>query len=280
MNSSWILRIKRKDEPGIIFRITGILAELGANIIENEEFVDKEKILFFMRTEFEWNGEKSELEKHLSVYLNSDSEWTVDRKRTKKIWILATKEHHCLSEILVRTYHKEWNAEVLGVISNHDVLRGFSEKLGFRYFFLNHENKSRENHEKEIENILDSSGEFDFIILAKYMRILGPDFSVKYSGKTVNIHHSFLPAFIGARPYRQAFERGVKIIGATAHFVTPELDQGPIISQSVVPVDHSFTEEDLIRTGRDVEVRVLVSAMKLIFEERVFIDGNKTVILK
>ena len=280
MNSAWILRIKRKDEPGIIFRITGILSGLGANIIENEEFVDKEKSLFFMRTEFEWNGEKTELEMHLSGFLYPDSEWTVDRRRTRKIWVLATKEHHCLSEILVRTYHREWNAEVIGVISNHEVLRDFTEKLGFRYFYADHSGKDRKDHEKEIENILLSSEDFDFIVLAKYMRILSPEFSERYSGKTLNIHHSFLPAFIGARPYRQAFERGVKIIGATAHFVTPDLDQGPIISQSVVPVDHSFTEEDLIRTGRDIEVQVLVSAMKLIFEERVFIDGNKTVILK
>lgn len=280
MSSEWILRIKRKDEPGIIFRITGILSGLGANIIENEEFVDKEKSLFFMRTEFEWNGEKPELERSLSQFLHSDSEWTVDRKRIKKIWVLATKEHHCLSDILVRTYHREWNVEVIGVISNHEVLRDFTEKLGFRFFCVSHENKDRKDHEKEIKNILNSSGAFDFIVLAKYMRILSPEFSAEYSGKTVNIHHSFLPAFIGARPYRQAFERGVKIIGATAHFVTSDLDQGPIISQSVVPVDHSFTEEDLIRTGRDVEVQVLVSAMKLIFEERVFIDGNKTVILK
>lgn len=275
----YILRIECPDRKGLIFDTMKILLTHKSNILENEEFVDEFSQQFFMRTEFILDGNIHELKQDLENFFKDTANIELLPKRKKKLWVLVTKEHHCLSEILVRSFHGDWNAEVKGIISNHEVLRKFSEMFDYQYYFVSHENKTKEEMEKEIIEIIDSQGEFDYIILAKYMRILSEAFTKKYESKIVNIHHSFLPAFIGARPYKQAFDRGVKIIGATAHFVTANLDEGPIIAQGVIPVDHTYTEEDLKNSGRDVEVRVLTEAIKFLLEDRVFINGNKTVIL-
>lgn len=276
----WILRVTKKDEPGIIFQIARALVEINANIIENDEFVDNENGTFFMRTVFSFSGEREEIENSLKKCSGYSASWTLNVVTDKKIWVFATKEYHCISDILVRTFYKEWKTQVLGVISNHEILREITEKFNVPFFFISHENKSKEKMEEEIRGILDSHGEFDYIVLAKYMRILSPEFTASYRERIINIHHSFLPAFIGAKPYKQAFDRGVKIIGATAHFVTETLDAGPIIAQGVVHVDHTYTEENLALCGRDVEVQVLSSALKLVFEDRVFVNGNKTVIFR
>jgi formyltetrahydrofolate deformylase len=280
MENTWILKVTKPDQPGIIANITRILYSAKANIVENEEFVDPISCIFFMRTEFRAAPEKmEEIRFELNGYFTHHDDWTLVPKATKKIWVLCTKEHHCLGDILLRNLYKEWNAEVVGVISNHNILKQLSDRFDSPYFYVSHEDKTREEHEKEIKDII-SSKEFDYIVLAKYMRVLSPDFVSRFDGKIINIHHSFLPAFTGARPYHQAFVRGVKIIGATAHFVNSELDQGPIIHQSIREVDHSYTEEDLIRAGRDVEVQVLSHALNLTFEERVFIYQNKTVVFR
>ncbi|NJN35464.1 MAG: formyltetrahydrofolate deformylase [Saprospiraceae bacterium] len=171
----------------------------------------------------------------------------------------------------------KWNAEILGVIGNHNVLQKLTEQLDIPFHFISHEDKTRETHEQEILLKIKEL-QPDFLILAKYMRILSAEFVQHFENKIINIHHSFLPAFIGANPYRQAYERGVKIIGATAHFVNNNLDEGPIIIQNVIPADHTHSPSEMAQMGRDVEKLALAKALKLVFDNRVFVSGNKTII--
>jgi formyltetrahydrofolate deformylase len=171
------------------------------------------------------------------------------------------------------------NAEIQGVVANHDTLQQLSEQFGLPFDQVSAEGHSREAHEASMIEAIEQY-EFDYIVMAKYMRILSNAFVSRYAHRIINIHHSFLPAFIGANPYRQAYERGVKVIGATAHFATEKLDEGPIIAQGTIPVDHTHNAMDMARSGRDVEKTVLANALHLLFEDRVFVQGNKTVILR
>jgi formyltetrahydrofolate deformylase len=191
--------------------------------------------------------------------------------------VLASKEHHCLGDLLIRQAFGELNAKVLAVIANHAVLQPLVTKFELPFHFISHETLTREAHEAEMLRIIEPL-QPDYLVLAKYMRVLTPEFVRRFPTRIVNIHHSFLPAFVGARPYQQAFDRGVKVIGATAHFVTEKLDEGPIVVQQVMPVDHTHTAHDLSQAGRDVEQMVLARALRLVFEERVFLCGNRTVI--
>ncbi|MCL4115948.1 UNVERIFIED_CONTAM: hypothetical protein GTU68_032766 [Idotea baltica] len=190
---------------------------------------------------------------------------------------MCTTEPHCIGDLLVRNEFGTMNTEIVGVISNHEKLRSLVERFNLPFHFISHKNKERIEHENEIHEILEQY-EPEYIVLAKYMRILTPSFVARYKHRLINIHHSFLPAFIGANPYRQAYERGVKIIGATAHFVTDNLDEGPIIAQDVKRVGHRFSAKDMSKAGKDVEKIVLANALSLVFNERVFIHGNKTII--
>ena len=191
--------------------------------------------------------------------------------------VLASREHHCLADLLVRHTFGELNARVLAVVSNHDTLSPLTKRFDVPFHQVSHVGIERDAHEAAL---LEVVGRYDpeCLVLAKYMRILSPGFVCHFPARIVNIHHSFLPAFVGARPYHQAFHRGVKVIGATAHFVTDELDQGPIIVQQVIPVDHSYTPADLAQAGRDVEQVVLARALRLVFEDRVFLCGNRAII--
>jgi len=192
---------------------------------------------------------------------------------------MVTKEYHCLSDILTRNHFKTLGANVECVIGNHIDLQNITERFNVPFHLVEHENKSREDFEAEIKQVIRSYDP-DYLILAKFMRILSPEFISAFMLKIINIHHSFLPAFIGADPYRQAFKRGVKIIGATAHFVTNDLDDGPIITQKIIPVNHSYTLTDLVRAGRENETAALAKAMQLVFEDRVFVYNNKTVVFE
>jgi len=195
----------------------------------------------------------------------------------KRLVVLASKEHHCLADLLVRHEFGELNARILAVASNHDTLAGLVAKFELPFHHVSHEGMDRQKHEAGLLRILGGY-EPELVVLAKYLRILSPDFVAHFPSRLLNIHHSFLPAFEGARPYQQAFQRGVKVIGATAHFVTDELDKGPIIVQQVIPVDHTHTAQDLAQAGRDVEQLALARALKLVLEDRVFLCGNRTVI--
>ena len=272
-----LLLINCPDEPGLVYKITGVLFGHQLNIIRNGEFVERHDNHFFMRTEFAGTVEPAALMTELEAVLPPDARIRLTNNHQKDIVLMATKEHHCLSELLVRHAFGEMNARVLAVVSNYEVLGDLTRRFDIPFHFISHEGKSREAHEAEVLGVL---GHYqpEFVVLAKYMRILSSDFVAHYSNRLINIHHSFLPAFVGASPYAQAYERGVKIIGATAHFVNEQLDQGPIISQSVIPIDHTQSAREMAQAGRDVEKIVLARSLKLVFDEQVFVHRNKTVI--
>ena len=272
-----VLLIECADEKGLVHKITGALFKNNHNIVANAEFVDPSSKKFFMRTEFSGESNEKKLLKELEHILPKGAVARLAEKRKKKIVVFATREHHCLGDLLLRNFSGDLNAEILAVISNRNDLKALTEKFGVKYFFIGDEGKSTEKHEAEILAVLKPLNP-DFLVLAKYMEVFSEAFVSNYWGKIVNIHHSFLPAFAGANPYRQAFERGVKIIGATAHFVTKDLDAGPIIVQGAIPVNHSYSAADLSSAGKEIERTVLAKALKLVFEDRVFVSGNKTVI--
>ncbi|MBZ5731993.1 formyltetrahydrofolate deformylase [Francisella tularensis] len=192
--------------------------------------------------------------------------------------ILATKEMHCLGDLLIKHAEGKLDANITAVISNYDNLRGLVEKFDIPFEHVSHEGITREEHESRVCDIIKTY-QHDVIVLAKYMRILSPNFVKQFQGKLLNIHHSFLPAFIGANPYKQAYERGVKIIGATSHFVTDDLDEGSIIAQDIIRVDHSYSWQAMRDAGHDVEKNVLSTALNLVLKDKVFVYNNKTVIL-
>lgn len=273
----YVLKIDCHDEKGLIYRIADVVFKYQLNIIKNDEYVDSKKSKFFMRAVLSGDVQNSEFVGTLSAMLPNNAIISFTKKRAKNIVLLCTKENHCLGDILLKQDSGELNANILCVVSNHDELRDLSEKFGIKYHFISSENITREEHEEKILDTL-SKYNIDFIVLAKYMRILSSNFVKHYPNNMINIHHSFLPAFIGANPYKQAYERGVKIIGATAHFVNDNLDEGPIISQDVVSVDHELSWQEMRRAGRDVEKVVLSKALDLALEDRIFIHENKTVI--
>ena len=230
-----------------------------------------------MRTEFAGELDGTALVANLTRVLPVDALVRLHQSERRRLVVFASVEHHCLADLLVRHAYQEINADILAVVSNHNTLRPLVEKFGVPFHHLSHEAKSRVEHEAEIMALLDPL-QPDLLVLAKYMRILSPGFVTHWRRRILNIHHSFLPAFVGARPYHQAFQRGVKVIGATAHFVTDQLDEGPFVVQHVIPVDHTHTPQDLTRAGRDVEQAVLARALKLVLEDRVFLCGNRAVI--
>ena len=244
------------------------------------EFVDEANSAFFARIACGNSiSDHDHLKKSLLKLLPSNAIVNVISSEKPTVAILVTKEHHCLAEILVKNQFENLGASVKCVIGNYPDLQKVTTQFGVPYFFVDHQEKSKEQFEQEVKNIIDEF-EVNYIVLAKFMRILSFDFVKNYANKIINIHHSFLPAFIGANPYRQAFERGVKIIGATAHFVTDQLDQGPIIAQQITHIDHNFGLREMVKAGKEVEKRVLLEALDLVFEHRVFISGNKTVVFR
>ncbi len=271
--------IDTTDDKGLVYKISKILYEYNLNIEKNSEFVDdEEEKKFFMRTVVtgEFDQEKLILDIKSITPLNTSIKISDNSK--KDIVLLATNESHVLGDLLIRYFDGELNANIKAVISNHDELRDLVEKFDLPFHHISADELSREDHEVQVKEVIDFYSPH-LIVLAKYMRILTSSFVVTYPEKVLNIHHSFLPAFIGANPYKQAHHRGVKIIGATAHYVTDDLDEGPIISQDIVRVDHSYSWQEMRRDGRNVEKVVLANALQLLLEDRVFIHGNKTVIL-
>lgn len=266
------------DAVGLISKITNICYKHQLNIVHNNEFVDNTNKQFFMRTELEGFFNDETFLADLDHALPAGSHRNLVSSARKRIVIMVTKEAHCIGDILVKAYDGTLDVEIAAVIGNYNSLGQLTEKFDIPFHHVSHEGLTREEHE---EHLLAAIEQYDpdYVVLAKYMRILTANFVAQFPHKIINIHHSFLPAFIGAKPYQQAFERGVKIIGATAHFVTNDLDEGPIITQSVIPVDHNFSANDMVRSGRDVEKSVLSKALGLVLDDRVFVDGNRTVIL-
>ncbi|GAA4412168.1 formyltetrahydrofolate deformylase [Nibrella viscosa] len=275
--SKHILLMDGPDNKGLIYHVTGVLFRHGLNIIRNNEYVSPSR-QFFMRTEFEGNFNTDVLLNELQTTLPPGITFRINPKKKKNIVVFVTKEHHCLAELLIRYAFNELDADILAVISNYNVLQPLVSKFGIPFHYISHEHRSREEHEEAILRTLRIYDP-EYLVLAKYMRVLTAGFVQHYPNRIINIHHSFLPAFIGASPYRQAYERGVKIIGATAHFVNNDLDEGPIIAQNVKEVDHRHTAADMATEGKDVEKIVLSQALKLVFNDRVFIHENRSVVL-
>lgn len=274
-----ILLISCPDETGLIARITGVLLRHGGNIVENGEYVDPDHRRFFMRTAVEGVSDVDLLEKVLKTELPKEAEVRISAQERKNVVLMATTEPHCLGDLLIRASFGDLPMNVQGVIANHGTLRQLTQSFKVPFHEVSAAGLTREEHEANVMEILDRE-QPDLIVMAKYMRILTSGFIHRYPRRILNIHHSFLPAFIGANPYRQAWERGVKIIGATAHFASEDLDEGPIIAQDVIPVTHSHGPREMARNGRDVEKRVLARAVRFVLEDRVVVTGNKTIIFE
>ncbi|MEO8561916.1 MAG: formyltetrahydrofolate deformylase [bacterium] len=274
-----LLLIHCRDEVGLVHKITGVLFRAGYSIVSNHEFVDAAARLFFMRTAFTGVPAPDALVDELRGLLPARANIRVASTDPRPIVVLATREPHCLGDLLLRHAESDIPARIQAVVSNHAVLGTLVERFGIPFHYVAHEGLDRAQHERAVLEAIEPYDP-EFLVLAKYMRVLSPAFIARYEGRIINIHHSFLPAFAGARPYQQAFDRGVKIIGATAHIVTDDLDTGPIIAQDVRPVTHAHTAADMARAGRDVEKIVLAHGLTLLLEERVFLSGDRAVVFE
>ena len=276
-----IVTLQCQDQPGIVHAMTSAVLACKGNIIENQQFTDSTTNTFVMRTRIETTEGLEAARVALTGGLNHLSPVltfrpTQDRKRTL---IMATTESHCLRDLLYLQELNEMPIDIAGVVSNHEILRALVESHGLPFIYLPIDALGKEVAESQILTLIEKE-QVELVVLARYMQILSEKFCAALDGRIINIHHSFLPGFKGAKPYHQAHERGVKIIGATAHFETPHLDEGPIITQDVAHVTHSATPEDLIAIGRDIERRVLSQAVKYFAEDRIFIVGSRTVIFQ
>ncbi len=278
----YILLIDTVDAKGLVYNISKVLFANNLNIEQNAEYVDIDSNKFFMRTvisgDISGDINKNLLLKELKEVLPKNSAIRLNSKEKKDIVLLATKESHVLGDLLIRYIDGELDANIKAIIANHDYLKDLVEKFNIPFFCISADDMEREDHEKLVIKKIQSFNPH-LIVLAKYMRILTPAFIDSFPQQILNIHHSFLPAFVGANPYKQAHQRGVKIIGATAHYVTEVLDEGPIIAQDVVRVDHSYSWQDMKRAGSNVEKVVLSNALQLLLDDKVFVHGNKTIIL-
>jgi formyltetrahydrofolate deformylase len=250
-----IVVIQCTDQVGLVASVTAVLASEKLNIVSMREHVDEVNNRFFMRLEVSQGGDGMAIEAKLRKVLHPDADVSINPMPDKEIVVLVTKEYHCLADILIRNFYGTLGATVKAVIGNHDVLADICRRFEIPFYYIPHEQFDKQQFEVEILKVIDDYAP-DYIILAKFMRILSPGFVGRFPQRVINIHHSFLPAFIGANPYKQAFERGVKLIGATAHFVSDQLDEGPIIAQQIIPVNHSFSAADMVKAGQSPETGV------------------------
>lgn len=281
-STHWVLSLVCSDRSGIVHAISGAIVEAGGNITESQQFSSDDTGTFFMRLQVESAVSRERFEAALrTVTARYDMVWKLDVVgRPARTLVLVSKAAHCLNDLLFRERAGQLPVEVPLVLSNHSDLAGLAEFYGIP--FESHSVASSGQKLAFEDRILDAVEQFDIelVVLARYMQILSPSLCEKLSGRIINIHHSFLPGFKGANPYRQAHARGVKLIGATAHFVTSDLDEGPIIEQNVVRVDHSRTSLELMSIGQDEESRTLTQAVRWFAENRVLRDGQRTIIFK
>ena len=278
-----VLLILCPDKDGIVAETTALLARLGANIVYLDQHTDYESRMFFMRLEWDLENFSVNMDDFNTIFTHETAKkfkmtWELHKSNTRqKTAIFVSKYAHCFFDILSRWKIKEFAVDIPLIISNHEDLREEAARFEIPFF---HIPITKENYEEQTLNQIEllQKHDIDFVILARYMQIIPPKMIEIYKNRIINIHHSFLPGFPGAKPYHQAFERGVKIIGATAHFVTEELDAGPIISQDIQRVSHKHSVEDLIAAGRDIERRVLANAVKAHIERKVLTYGNRTVV--
>ena len=276
-----IATLQCDDRPGIVHAMTSSILAASGNIIENQQFTDPVTSTFVMRTRFETQKSLMEAESILAAGMKDFAPQLkvrdIDRK--KRAIIMVSRESHCLRDLLYLVELGELPIEITSVVGNHEELSPFVTSHGHRFHFIPVESRSKDKSEERLLDILREE-KVDFIVLARYMQILSPLICTAMKDRIINIHHSFLPSFKGAKPYHQAHEKGVKIIGATAHFVNEKLDEGPIIEQDVAHVTHSSTPEQFVSIGRDIERRVLARAVRFFAEDRIFIVGNRTVVFQ
>ncbi|MEW4448256.1 formyltetrahydrofolate deformylase [Qipengyuania sp. JC766] len=283
---AFILTLSCRDRVGIVSAVSSYLAGIGGFILDSQQYADLDAGRFFLRIEFRAEGEDFPADANrlregfATVASGFGMEWAiVASDHRPRLLIAVSKGSHCLNDLLHRWHTGNIPVDIVGVVSNHDSLRQLTEWHGVPYHHLPVDPADKQAQEGRILDVFETSGA-DYLVLARYMQILSPDLTERLEGRCINIHHSFLPSFKGARPYGKAHERGVKLIGATAHFVTSDLDEGPIIEQDIERVDHRATESDLARIGRDVEARVLARAVRWVAERRVFLNGIRTVVFR
>lgn len=285
MSNPHILTLYCNDRPGLVAAVSGFLAGHGCNILESQQFNDTEDGQFFMRVVFDLLADAPSpdalREDFSNIAVAHDMHWSIASAFDKrKVLILVSKFDHCLGDLLYRQRIGELNMDVVGIVSNHpkEALKvPMVGDVAFHYLPVVADGKAEQ--ESRIKSIIEETGA-ELVVLARYMQILSNDLTEYLSGRCINIHHSFLPGFKGAKPYHQAFARGVKMIGATAHYVTADLDEGPIIHQDVEAVSHADTPDELVRKGREIESRVLAEAVRLHLADRVLMNGNKTVVFR
>ncbi len=280
----FVLKASCHATRGIVAGVTSYLSSRSCYLSELNQFDDENTGQFFMRAvcriESDEHSIDSIRQEFAEVAKEFGMQWQIyDRASLSKVLIMVSKFDHCLDDLLYRLHKGELPMEITAVVSNHKDLRPMVEREGIRFVYLPVTRDNKRDQENALLEIIEET-ETDLVVLARYMQILSDNLCKQLSGKAINIHHSFLPGFKGARPYHQAYERGVKLIGATAHYVTPDLDEGPIIEQSVQQVDHTYSPDMLVAIGRDTETVALARAVRLHIEHRVFLDGNKTVIFK
>ncbi|WP_305806833.1 formyltetrahydrofolate deformylase [Stenotrophomonas sp. YIM B06876] len=283
MRPDYILTLSCPDRTGIVYRVSGLLFEHGCNILDSQQFGDEESGLFFLRVHFDLERAAAiaELEAQVRV-LAADfrMQWRLhDPRRRARLLVLVSKQGHCLNDLLFRSHSRQLPVEIAAVASNHADFAALSRSCGIPFHHLPVTADTRAQQERQLLELVERE-QIDLVVLARYMQILSPRLCQALAGRAINIHHSFLPSFKGAQPYHQAHARGVKIIGATAHYVTGELDEGPIIEQDVARVDHAMTPRDLVRLGSDTESQVLARAVRRHVEHRILLNGHRTVVFR
>ena len=277
---SHVLSLRCTDRPGIVAAVSAGLYDMGANVVSNNQFTDAATGTFCMRTVFDVDIESAEdVRAGLRGQIDDigGEVWLRRLDTAPNVLIMVSKYDHCLLDLLHRHHSGELRANIVGIVSNHPDLAPTAEQAGIPYHHIPVTKDTKPEAEAALLDVVSETNT-DLVVLARYMQILGDDFCQQLSGRIINIHHSFLPGFKGAKPYHQAWERGVKLIGATAHYVTADLDEGPIIGQDVRPVSHLQQPEDLVIVGRGIERDVLSAAVKAHVEDRVFLVGERTVV--
>lgn len=279
----FILTLACPDRTGIVYNVSGLLLKHQGNILDAQQFGDAETGQFFLRVHFALPDDVGIAQVKTDFVILAPQyqmQWQIhDAQKKARLLVLVSKQGHCLNDLLFRAHSKQLNAEIAGIVSNHQDFAQMAKSYEIPFHHLPVTPETKATQEAAILAIAKRE-EIDLVVLARYMQILSPELCAALEGKAINIHHSFLPSFKGARPYYQAHARGVKIIGATAHYVTHDLDEGPIIEQDVQRVDHSLSAQDLTQVGSDIESRVLSRAVSSHVEHRILLNGNKTVVFR
>lgn len=282
-HQDYILTLSCPDRTGIVYHVSGLLFQHHCNILDSQQFGDEDTQRFFLRVHFRQPSDanhESLRTQMADIGTRFSMDWTLhDAQSRSRLLIMVSKQGHCLNDLLFRTRSGQLPVDIAAVVSNHNDYAKLTESYGIPFHHLPVTPETKAGQEQQILDII-AAEKVDLVVLARYMQILSPELCRALSGRAINIHHSFLPSFKGARPYHQAHQRGVKIIGATAHYVTEDLDEGPIIEQDIARVDHTLTPADLTQVGSDIESLVLSRAVRSHVEHRILLNRNRTVVFR